>query len=160
MIKADNLREFRPTVRYQDGADITLKSVQYAIEERANEMGISVAFYDDQVKSGGILSSSLEDCVVLYNPEHENEYFKFCIRVRHQGTYAFVSINDFGQSKQLNKAARAEFGAEDRKGKGLSYKISSKVTEAILNAGKNIQKKEEEENYYQCIFDIFDMLIS
>lgn len=160
MIKAEVLRDFRPNVRYQDGMDITLQSVQYAIKECADKMGIPVSFYDDQVKSSGLFHSTTEDCVVLYHPDHADDYFKFCIRVRHQGVYAFVSVNDFGQSKQMNKEAAAGFGAEDRKGKSLSYKIGSKVTERILTAGRNKQKMEEEEFYYQCIFDIFDELIS
>ena len=160
MIKADELRELRPDVRYKDGRDITLQSVQAAISNCAQEMGIPVAFYDEQVKAGGLFSSSTEDCIVLYHPEHLNDYFKFCIRVRHQGTYAFVSVNDFGKSKQLNKAAAVEFGAEDRKGKSLSYKLGSKAVEMIMTAGKNKQKKEEEEFYYQCVCDIFDDLIS
>ena len=129
MIKADELREFRPNVRYQDGTDVTLQSVQFAIQDCAGKMGIPVSFYNDQVKSGGLFNSSVEDCIVLHHPEHLNDYFKFCIRVKHQGTYALVSINDFGQSKQSKKAAQIEFGTEDRKGKSLGYKLGSKLTE-------------------------------
>ena len=51
MINANELREFRPVVRYRDGNDITLSSVQYALEDCASSMGIPVAFYNDQVKS-------------------------------------------------------------------------------------------------------------
>lgn len=160
MIKADDLRDFRPDVRYKDGADITLQSVQIAIKSCADEMGIPIEFYTDQVKSGGLFNSSVEDCIVLHHPEHANDYFKFCIRVRYQGTFAIVSVNDFGQSKQIKKATQAEFGAEDRKGKSLSYKVGSKLTEMVLTAGRDKQKKEAEEFYYQCIFDIFDELIS
>ena len=101
MIKADTLREFRPSVRYKDGSGITLQTVQEAIKDCAQGMGIPVAFYSDQVKSGGLFNSSVEDCIVMYHPEHQNDYFKFCIRVGRQGTYAFVSVNDFGQSKQM-----------------------------------------------------------
>lgn len=51
MIKADELREFRPVVRYRDGNQITLQTVQEAIKDCAQGMGIPVAFYTDQVKS-------------------------------------------------------------------------------------------------------------
>ena len=54
MIKADTLREFRPSVRYKDGSGITLQTVQEAIKDCAQGMGIPVAFYSDQVKSGGV----------------------------------------------------------------------------------------------------------
>ena len=160
MIKADELRDFRPTVRYQDGEGVTLSTVQNAIQNCAVNMGIPVAFENDQVKSGGLFNSSLEDCIVMYHPEHEKDYFRFCIRVRRQGMYAFVSINDFGKSSQMEKANRADFAKEDRQGKSMSYKVGSLITQGIMNIGKNKQKLEEEEMYYQCISDIFDEIVS
>lgn len=123
-------------------------------------MGVPVAFYNEQVKSGGLFNSSVEDCIVMYHPEHQNDYFKFCIRVGRQGTYAFVSVNDFGQSKQMAKADRAEFAKQDRKGKSMSYRVGSMIGSGIANIGKSKQKLEEEQRYYQCVFDIFDEIIS
>lgn len=76
MIKADELREFRPVVRYRDGNQITLQTVQEAIKDCAQGMGIPVAFYTDQVKSGGMFNKTIEDCIVLYHPEHQYDYFK------------------------------------------------------------------------------------
>lgn len=160
MIKDTELREFRPTVRYQGGEGITLQTVQEAIADCAEKFGIPVAFASDQVKSGGLFNSSLEDCIVMYHPEHERDYFKFCIRVRKQGIYAFVSINDFGQSKQMKKANTAEFMKEDRAGKDMSYKIGSLIGQGLRTIGSSKMKLEQENNYYQCIFDIFDEIVS
>ena len=160
MIKDKDLREFRPTVRYQNGNGVTLQTVQEAIKQAAMNFGIPVSFYADQVKSGGLLNSSTEDCLVLFHPEHQNDYFKFCIRVKRQGAYAFVYINDFGQSKQMNKDARADAYREDRRGQSLSYKMGSMIGQAVTTIGKSKAKLEEEQNYYQCIFDIFDEIVS
>lgn len=160
MIKADELREFRPTVRYQNGEGITLSTVQEAIKDCAMKMGIPVAFSNDQVKSGGLFNSSVEDCIVMYHPEHERDYFRFCIRVKRQGSYAFVMVNDFGQSKQLNKANTAEFMKQDRKGQSMSYKVGSMIGQGLRTLGKSSQKLEEEQMYYQCVFDIFDEIVS
>lgn len=160
MIKADELREFRPQVRYQNGEGITLSTVQDAIKDCAMKMGIPVAFRGDQVKSGGLFNSSVEDCVVMYHPEHERDYFKFCIRVKRQGSYAFVMVNDFGQSKQMNKANTAEFMKQDRKGQSMSYKVGSMIGQGLRTLGKSSQKLEEENMYYQCVFDIFDEIVS
>ena len=160
MIKADELREFRPVVRYQNGEGITLSTVQEAIKDCAMKMGIPVAFTSDQVKSGGLFNSSVEDCIVMYHPQHERDYFRFCIRVKRQGMYAFVSVNDFGKSSQMAKADRAEFAAADRKGKSMSYKFGSLATQGLMNIGKSKQKLEEEQMYYQCVFDIFDEIVS
>ncbi len=159
MIKADELREFRPQVRYQNGEGITLGTVQDAIKDCADKMGIPVVFTNDQVKSGGLFNSSIEDCVVMYHPEHERDYFRFCIRVKRQGVYAFVTINDFGQSKQMNKASYEKNYKENRQGKDMSYKIGSMIGQGIMTLGKNKAKLEEEQMYYQCVFDIFDEII-
>lgn len=58
MIKVDELREFRPGVRYKDGDGITLQSIQTVLQEEAQNMGVPVAFRSDEVKSGGFLNSS------------------------------------------------------------------------------------------------------
>ena len=160
MIKADELREFRPVVRYRDGSEITLQAVQNALEAAANSIGIPVDFYEDQVKSGGIFNKTIENCIVLYHPEHQYDYFKFCIRIATEGSYAFISCNDFGQSKQMNKADRVEAYKEDRRGKSMSYKVGSIIGQGISSIGKSKQKLEEEQNYYNCISDILDDVIS
>lgn len=156
MIKADNLRKFHPGVRIKNGSGITLSAVQTAVEKGAEDIGIPVAFYDDQVKSGGLFNSSVEDCIVMYHPDHERDYFKFCIRAGRQGSYAFVSVNNFGESKQIAKANYAESAYAERQGKSLGHKIGSMIDEGIMTIGKNKQKLEEEQMYYQCIRDIFD----
>jgi len=160
MIKGDDLREFRPQVRYQNGDGITLETVTEAIKESAMNMGIPVSFRNDQVKSGGLFNGVVEECVVLYHPEHESDFFKFCIRVKRQGKYAFVYVNDFGKSKQIAKANTAEFMKNDRAGKELSYKVGSLIGQGLRTLGRNQNKLEEENNYYQCIFDIFDEIVA
>ncbi|HBV43279.1 MAG TPA: hypothetical protein DEF14_02690, partial [Ruminococcaceae bacterium] len=85
MIKIEDLREFRPVYRYEDGEYVTLDTVRAVIAEAAQEAGVSVDFYSDQVKSGGLFNKSVEDCLVMYNPEHKNDYYLICIRVQHQG---------------------------------------------------------------------------
>ncbi|MBQ2873614.1 MAG: hypothetical protein IJE89_06435 [Bacilli bacterium] len=160
MIKVDELREFRPQVRYQNGEGITLAVVCEAIKECAHKYGIPVEFRYDEVKSGGLFTSSIEECMVMYHPLHQNDYYKFCIRVSHQGMYAFVSINDFGKSVQMNKAYREEMYRADRAGKEMSYKIGSVFGQMVSTIGKSKAKLEEEERYYQCVSDIFDEIVS
>ena len=160
MITAAEGRECRPVVRSRDGSERTVQAVQNALEAAANSIGIPVAFYEDQVKSGGIFNKTIENCIVLYHPEHQYDYFKFCIRIATEGSYAFISCNDFGQSKQMNKADRVEAYKEDRRGKSMSYKVGSIIGQGISSIGKSKQKLEEEQNYYNCISDILDDVIS
>ena len=160
MIKADELREFRPVVRYKDGSNVTLRTVQNAIQDCAQNIGIPVAFYEDEVKSGGLFNKTVENCIVLYHPEHQNDYIKICIRVEHQGTYAFVSAMDFGTSKQIKKEDQVAIYKESRKGQSMSFKVGSLIGQSITSIGRNKSRLEEEKNYYACIIDIFDEIIS
>ena len=93
MIKIDELREFRPTYRFEDGASISLEAVQNALATEAEKHDVPVAFYADQVKSGSLFNKQIEDCIVMYHPEHRYDYFTFCIRVQHQGSMAYVAVN-------------------------------------------------------------------
>lgn len=160
MIKADELREFRPVIRYRNGITLSLSVIQSAIQDCAGNNGIPVAFYSDQVKSGGLLNRTIEDCIVLYHPEHPNDYFKICIRVQHQGGFAFVSAMDFGTSRQMKKAAQAEAYRQSRRGQSLSFKVGSLIGQGITSIGRSKSKLEEEEYYYGCISDILDEVVS
>ena len=157
MIKIDALREFMPTIKFKN-AGITLNWVQEKITDEANVLGIPVAFRNDQVKSGNIFNQVIEDCVVLYHPDHPKDYFNFCFRIKKQGIYEFLEINDFGESKQLNKELTKEFMKEDRKGKELSYQIGSMIGSGLRTLGMNKAKIEEEKQYYACIQDILEGL--
>lgn len=161
MIKIDALEEIRPNVRYKGGSGlITLDAIEERLMLEAQNAGIPLSLKKDQVKSGGLFNSSVEDCLVLYHPSHENDYFKFCVRLQTQGNYAFVSVYSFGQSKQFNKAGLADAYREDRKGKNLSYQVGSLIGQGIRTLGKNKQKHEEETMYYTCLLDVFDVVIS
>ena len=148
MIRADELQEFRPQVRYENPKGLNLGLLQNAIRRSAEGLGIFVAFRDDQVKSGGIFNSTVEDCVVMYHPDHERDYFKFCIRVKQEGIYTYVNVNVCGQSTQMRKQNVADFAREDRKdgedreGKELSYQIGSYAAQIFFSLGKNKQKLE------------------
>ena len=76
-----------------------IDSIQAAISEKAEEFGIPVAFYPDDVGKDSFLNFNIADepCLVMYHPDHKDDYFKFCIRISRSGAYTFVSVNDFGQ---------------------------------------------------------------
>lgn len=163
MIKADDLREFRPQYRYTDGLDITLATVQAVIKEAAAERGLPVAFKPDQVKSGSLFSPTIENCVVLYHPEHENDYYKICIRVSYQGNCAFVSINDFGKSRLEGNAGSRDFLKETLKHGSGAEKVGALIgagARRIIKGGANKVKFEQEQQYYTCIADLFDDVIA
>ncbi len=160
MLKNDDLREFRPVYKYQDGSSVTLNAIKSALMEQANTVGLPIAFSEDQVKSGGLFSKVVEDCLVLYHPEHKNDYFKFAIRVQRQGNLAFVYVNDFGKSSQMAKALIAESYQKDREGQSMSYKVGSLIGQGLTTIGRSKTKLEAEQNYYNALEELFNQVIS
>lgn len=60
----------------------------------------------------------------------------------------------------MKKADVSAAYKEDRKGKSLSYKMGSMVGQSIMSIGKSKSKLEEEQNYYACVIDMFDEIVS
>lgn len=173
MLKDKDLREFRPTYRYSNGKEITLQTLQNAIKDIAMQYQIPVAFYNDQIKSGGVFNSQVTDCIVIYHPEHRNDYYKIAISVQYQGTMAFVSAQDFGESKNLKKLnARGAAGSALKQGwnnagregnwsPGMSLvggAIGGTVG-VIRSLGGSKAKQEEENRYYGALVQILDEVI-
>ena len=155
MIKEKQLSSFMPTVKVMDpDTVITLDKIEHALSASANRYGLPVSFYRDSIKYGGFLSSNIVDCLVMFNPNHSNDYFNFCISLTHQGNITFIDTNLFGRSQQMEKVSRSEWASQDRQGKTLSYKIGSKVGVTIANIGKSSSKLQEEQQYYNLIEEI------
>lgn len=131
--------EWMPQIRWPNGAEVNLATIRNAIQDQADENGIPVAFREDQLKVGGIFSSQREDILIMYNPQHENDYLQFLIRVQHQGKYAFMHIFNMGGSKNFANNNKAAMGSTFKK-----------ITNAI---GGLSQKLQAEENYYTILRD-------
>ena len=173
MIKDKDLREFRQTYCYRDGSGVTLQGIQEAIKGNSERYQIPISFYNDQIKTGGMLNSNTVDCLVLYHPEHRNDYFKIAISIRYEGTMAYVSTRDFGESKNMKKLnARAvagnalkqgwkDAGKEGNWSPGMSMMsgaIGSAVG-ALRSLGGSKAKQEEENRYYSSLLQILEEVI-
>ena len=142
MIKEKDLGGLKQ-IRFPDGDGITLQWLQEKLADEADKNAIRVAFEADKIKFGGLIGGSVEDCIVLYHPEHKKDYFWYAFRITTQGKYAFLNSALGGYSKLLNKAdAVAEGGS---------------ILKAI---GLNKKKLEEEQNWYTIIDDIIDNVVN
>lgn len=135
--------EWIPQVRFPNGNNVNLMTVREAIQEEADANGISVAFREDQLKVGGLFSKQLEDVLVMYNPEHANDYLKFVIRVQHMGKYAFMHVYNMGGSKNYRNSNMAASGGA----MGTITKLGN------LIGGANA-KLQVEEQYYTILADV------
>lgn len=166
MIKEKELREMRERVRFQDGKGITLHAIRDALAEYFNEAEIPVKFYFDQIKFGGLISNSTGDCLVLCHPDHMTDYYKIAVQVKHQGKFAYVSVNDFGTSKLLGNQGSADYLKQVlsfNSGAAVSEKIGALIgagARALVKGGVNKQKLEEEQDWYAFVSEAFDDIIS
>ena len=170
MIKEKELSEVRPQIRIKDGAAIDLQQVQEAIQKNADKNGVPIAFRNDQVKFGGLIGGAVLDCLAVHHPEHEKDYSKLAIIVKHQGNYAFVSTFGFGESRLMgNQASHDYMVSAVKKGwKSNDDMDFAKAAGAVLGAGvrrvikggRDNQKLEEEQNWYAMVSDILDEIFS
>ena len=174
MIKEKELQELRPQVQYKKGEGITLQAIQSALDELARENDAAIAFRPEQVKYGGLLGTS-EDCLVVYHPEHQKDYFSIAIRVRHQGKFAFVAADTFGVSKLMKAdAVRKQVLATAKE--GLNYRGFNPLQSAaagasyvgavgvgihkLIKGNSDKLKLEEEQQWYSIISNLLDAVIS
>lgn len=163
-IKAKELQEFRPTVRYMDGDGITLMSIKEALAKAGENYGIPMAFAKEEI-SNGLFGEKLP-CIVMYHPEHPSDYFNFCIQKHTQGKIAMVSVSLCGSSKQMQKdnIAHNRTGALPAAllggGLGIGYAVGASLTKAFGSMGRSKAKLEVEKSWYGAITGIFDEVIS
>lgn len=138
-----------PQIRFPDGDQINLVSVRAAIQEQADRAGIPVAFKEDLLKVGSILSREREDVLIMYNPQHAHDYLNFLVRVQHQGKYAFLYVYNMGGSKNFSDINYAEIS-------GTLANIQKAVN--IFKGTKT--KVLAEENYYTILRDCLENVVS
>ncbi len=151
MIKASELKDTgKPGYRASEaqiGYVITLDFLKQEFEKTNDEVyGLPVSIVKDQLKSGGLLSSTIEDCLVITNTEHPTDYFKYCITLKKQGKIATIRLNYYGSSVLTGKMNKAD-----------ERKRSGSLSGMLLNAisGPNEAAYQEEYGYYDMIENIF-----
>lgn len=122
---------------------MNLSTIREKIQEGADENGIAVAFSEESMKVGGLFSKQVEEYLVMYNPEHANDYLRFGIRLKHQGKYAFMQVYNMGGSKNYGRYNAAQQDGTS----GVAASIFNKIS-------GHGAKLAEEENYYTILRDI------
>ena len=126
-------------------AGISLPLIQKVIlEHNDRDFGLPISIQQDQIKSGGLLNPSFEDCLILTNNEHPYDYFKYCITLKKQGKMATVDMHYYGRSALTGEMNRAE----ERKNK-----ISGMIANAIKGSNQAGVKAEYE--YYDMLEQLF-----
>lgn len=155
MIKEKELFDGK-RIRFKDGEGLSLERAVAAITDEADKNAIPLAYYNEQVKFGGLIGGSVEDCVVFYHPNHKKDYINTVVRVSHQGKYAFLAVDHIGTSKMGGKINLRDTKKEATRGEGLAFKLTYNLTSAVLSAGASRSKLEQEEDWYNMLNDILE----
>ncbi len=95
-------------IRYTSGETVSIEIIKEKLSVVAENYGLPLHMENDEIEIGGFFSSETEPCLAFYHPEHEDDYYNFCITVKTQGKTALVSTFSFGKSSQMSKEAFAQ----------------------------------------------------
>lgn len=177
MIKENELQELQPEICYQDGQSITLQSIQHELQKKMAQADIAISFYPEQVKYAGLLGGT-ENCLVVYHPDHKNDYFSIVIRLKRQGNLAYITINTTGVSKLMKSDALRKQVLETAKvgwkRAGELHKDYNVLNDAasgaafvgaaaigvrhLFKGGSDKQKLEEEQHWYSLVCDMINRI--
>lgn len=126
-------------------------TLEQIVSELSNEesglptIGIQTEFVSDQIQSGNLFNKQYEDCIVLKNCDHEDDYFHFVFTVRRTGNSSTISVFRSGVSPLSAQYNKKELRKND-----------SSLFKNILGALTSVdnQALDAEYDYYALVIDI------
>ena len=103
MIDLKQLTEIHPIYCYPKGDTVSFEAIEKEIRKIADEFGIPIIIDTDKINSGSIIAPVIEDCLIIYHPEHRSDYRNFVIRISREGDTAFIgkfSLGDAGHDEE------------------------------------------------------------
>lgn len=173
MIKEKEMTLYQNPYYYPDGTGITLDLIYEQLISVADEYQIPVQFYTDTISRGmisvavnSLTGESKEECLVLYHPNHQKDYSKYVFRIGKQGTMVFVSVYNYGVSKNFKKLVAGGNAKKDLKkfifngdANESAKALGRAVAGGILSIGGSKKKRNEEEMWYAAIGHIIGEVI-
>ena len=145
MIKASNLKNTgSPMVRLDNPDHDTINTWQdmiwYTICSTNDEKyGLPIIVGKDMVKSGGLFGKT-EPCVIIYNENHENDYFQWVIILHEQRGQIMIDMWNYGNSRQFKNEML-----------GKNRGIGGAVRNAVFGSK---DKWQEESKYYDMVISL------
>jgi len=143
MIDVAQLPEIHPVLCYTTKGDtVTLEAIKNLIDKDARKHGVPVAFAFDEIKSGSAATPVIEDCLVVYHPEHRHDYISIVFRIRRVGDTAYIMKNEYGSSPRMTHTDMLSEAA--------------KLRNPLRQIVEEDKELEAEKRYYLALRSIFE----
>lgn len=93
--------------------------------------GPPVTYERDQIQTGNLIKKNYQDCLIVKNSEHPDDYFKFVFATRTTGNMTTISVYRSGKSPLI---AKKNADDERRQSSNLLLNILSAVSTLDENA--------------------------
>ena len=134
MLKMKDFQDFMQGVMHKSYADLSMVDLQMHLTPKLQEYDLPVKFETDEVKSGGLFSTSSLPCLVIINSEHKSNYYYIVIVLSKQGAVGVLNFYLTGYSKNATKLEFSEGMAKNR-----------------IRIPVNQHKIQDEQNYYNIL---------
>jgi len=146
MIEASQLRELHPVYCYTPKGDtVTFESIRTLIKKDANKHSVPVAFAFDEITSGDVFAPIIEDCLVVYHPEHRYDYINIVFRIRREGDTAYISKSEYGTSQRVSNTDDV-------------LREADKLRNPLRKIVDDDKEREAEKRYYLALRSIFEYI--
>ena len=138
------MREIHPVRCYTPKGDtVTFEAIKNSIGKEAKNWGVPVAFSFDEIASGNVGDYIIEDCLVVYNPEHKHDYISIVFRIRRDGDTAYIMKSEYGTSSRLTNTTDVLDEAK-------------KLRNPLRQIVDDDKELEAEKRYYLALHSIFE----
>lgn len=143
MIKANKLKDVSGgyislNAEKDDTLELWQDMMVFVLGKRNDESyGLPLNIYKDEVKSGGLLSSKIEPCVIIENGNHPNDYFKYVLLLHEQRGDILFDVWNYGNSRQFENEMM-----------GKNRGLGGAVRNAVFGSK---DKWQEESQYYDGV---------
>lgn len=140
MIPLNELCEILPVYVYPKGYTVSFDAIQGFVSKVADDFNVPIAFVQNEIVSINLPKFVVEECLVIYHPDHQQDYFKIVIRINRDTDTAYIHKYIFGGNLRTNTGHNV---TDTDKNKSGVRKIKR-------------DKSDSENNYFAALKAIFE----
>lgn len=144
MIKRKELTVFHMYSTSKNKSSLT--DIMECLETESQKTSIPILMKQEKIKAGVLWNKTLDDCLLIIHPKHQDDYFSMVLQISRQGNYDFHRIYFRGKSNLFESSSRLESYISLR-----NMIVEYKPMNPIERQEKKIM--DEECNWYLCVLE-------